>query len=60
MDEKELSEFCQYRLALESQALKSAYTINRLELVRRLKYFIKEFKKSLKENNAAYTSLYYP
>ena len=51
MDEKELSEFCEYRLALESQALKSAYTTNRLELVRGLKYFIKEFKKSLKEND---------
>ena len=33
MDEKELSEFCEFRLALESQALKSAYKNSRLELV---------------------------
>ena len=51
MDEKELSEFCEYRLALESQALKSAYKNNRLELVRRLKDFIKDFKESIKEND---------
>ena len=37
MDEKELSEFCEFRLALESQALKSAYKNSRLELVRGLK-----------------------
>ena len=51
MDEKELSEFCEYRLALESQALKSAYKNNRLELVRGLKDFIKEFKECLKKND---------
>ena len=51
MDEKELSEFCEFRLALESQALKSAYKNNRLELVRGLKDFIKEFKECLKEND---------
>ena len=51
MDEKELSEFCEFRLALESQALKSAYKNNRLELVRGLKDFIKDFKESIKEND---------
>jgi DNA-binding GntR family transcriptional regulator len=51
MDEKELSEFCEYRLALESQALKSAYNINRLELVRGLKKIVNLFKKSIKEND---------
>ena len=49
MDEKELSEFCEFRLALESQALKSAYKNSRLELVRGLKDFIKEFKESIKK-----------
>ena len=38
MDEKELSEFCEFRLALESQALRSAYKNNRLELVKGLKF----------------------
>ena len=33
MDEKDLSEFCEYRLALESQALKIADNNNRLELM---------------------------
>ena len=51
MDEKDLSEFCGFRLALESQALKSAYKNSRLELVRVLKDFIKEFEKSIKEND---------
>jgi len=51
MDEKELSEFCEYRLALESQALKSAYIKSRLELVRGLGDLIKEFKESIKEND---------
>ena len=51
MDEKELSEFCEFRLALESQALKSAYKNSRLELVRGLKDFIKEFKESIKKND---------
>ena len=51
MDEKDLSEFCEFRLALESQALKSAYKNSRLELVRGLKDFIKEFEKSIKEND---------
>ena len=51
MDEKELSEFCEFRLALESQALKTAYKNNRLELVRGLKDFIKDFKESIKEND---------
>ena len=51
MDEKELSEFCEYRLALESQALKSAYENSRLELVRGLGDLIKEFKESIKEND---------
>ena len=51
MDEKELSEFCEYRLALESQALRSAYKINRLELVKELKNSIKESEESIKSNN---------
>ena len=36
MDEKELSEFCEFRLSLESQALRSTYKNKRLELVREL------------------------
>ena len=51
MAETDLSEFCEFRLALESQALKSAYKNSRLELVRGLKDFIKEFEKSIKEND---------
>ena len=51
MDEKDLSEFCEFRLALESQALKSAYKNSRLELVRGLKDFIKEFKESIKKKD---------
>ena len=41
MDEKELSEFCELRLALESQALRSACKNNRLELDRVLDNCIK-------------------
>ena len=51
MDKKELSEFCEFRLALESQALRSAYNNKRLELARELKYFIKDFKESIKNND---------
>ena len=51
MDEKELSEFCEFRLALESQALKSAYKNNRLELVRGLENFISEMKECIKNND---------
>jgi DNA-binding GntR family transcriptional regulator len=51
MDEKELSEFCEYRLALESQALRTAYNINRLELVKQLKNSIKESEESIKSND---------
>jgi DNA-binding GntR family transcriptional regulator len=51
MDGKELSEFCEFRLSLESQALKSAYKNSRLELIRGLKDFIKEFKNSIKEKD---------
>ncbi len=36
MDEQDLSEFCELRLALESQALRSAYKINRLGLIKEL------------------------
>ena len=53
MDEKELSEFCEFRLALESQALRSAYNNKRLELVRELKYLIKDFKESIKNKDIA-------
>ena len=38
MDDKELSEFCEYILSIESQALRSAYNNKRLELARGLKY----------------------
>ena len=51
MNGKELTEFCEFRLSLESQALKSAYKNSRLELVRGLKDFIKEFKESIKKND---------
>ena len=51
MNEKELSEFCEFRLALESQALRAAYKNNRLELVKELKEFVEEFKESIKEND---------
>ena len=51
MNKKELSEFCEFRLALESQALKSAYTNNRLELVKELKNTIKESEESIKSND---------
>jgi DNA-binding GntR family transcriptional regulator len=53
MDEKELSEFCEFRLALESQALRSAYNNKRLELVRELKYLIKDFTESIKNKDIA-------
>ena len=51
MDEKMLSEFCGYRLALESQALRAAYKNNRLELIKELKEFLKEFEESIKQND---------
>jgi DNA-binding GntR family transcriptional regulator len=51
MDEQELFEFCELRLALESQALRSAYKNNRLELVRGLKILIKDFKVSINKND---------
>ena len=44
MDEKELSEFCELRFALESQALSSSFTKNRLKLIRKLKNIIKEME----------------
>ena len=53
MDQKELSEFCEFRLALESQALRSAYQNKRLELVRELKYLVKDFKESIKNKDIA-------
>jgi DNA-binding GntR family transcriptional regulator len=52
MDEKELLEFCEYRLALESQALRTAYKINRLELVKKLKFSITESEESIKSNDS--------
>ena len=51
MDEQELFEFCELRLALESQALRSAYKNNRLELVKGLKILIKDLKVSIKKND---------
>ena len=44
MDEKELSEFCELRFALESQALISSFTKNKLKLIRKLKNLIKEME----------------
>ena len=49
MDEKELIEFCELRLALESQALRSAYKNNRLKLVRGLEILINDLKVSIKK-----------
>ena len=51
MDKKELSEFCEFRLILESQALRSAYKNNRSELVKELKNCIEEFEECIKENH---------
>ena len=51
MDEQDLSEFCELRLALESQALRSAYKINRLGLIKELKKIIKDLKGSAKNND---------
>ena len=51
MDEKELSDFCELRLALESQALKASYENNRVALIRGLKLFIKDLAKSIKNND---------
>ena len=51
MDKKELFEFCEFRLALESQALSTAYKNNRLELVKELKNTIKESEMSIKIND---------
>ena len=50
MDELELYEFCELRFALESQALKSAFKINRIDLVKKLKNIIKEMKKCVSNN----------
>ena len=50
MDEKELSDFCELRLALESQALKTSYENNRAALIREIKLFIKDMTKSIKNN----------
>ena len=44
MDEQDLSEFCELRLALESQALRTAYKKNRLELILQLKNIINEMQ----------------
>jgi len=51
MDEQDLSEFCELRLALESQALRSAYKINRLGLIKELKIIIKDMKGCAKNND---------
>ena len=51
MSEKKLSEFCEFRLTLESQALRSAYKNNRSELVKELKNCIEEFEECIKENH---------
>ena len=51
MDEKELSEFCDFRIALESQALRTAYKNSRLELEKELKISIKESKNNIKNND---------
>ena len=49
MDEQELLEFCELRLALESQALSTAFTKNRIKLVINLKIIVKEMEKSTKK-----------
>ena len=51
MDEQDLSEFCELRLALESQALRTAYKINRLGLIKKKKKIIKDMKGSAKNND---------
>jgi len=51
MDEQELSEFCELRLALESQALSTAFSKNRIKLVRNLKNIVKEMEKSTKKGD---------
>ena len=51
MDKKKLLEFCEYRLGLESEALRISYKNNRLELVRELKNTIKESEESIKSND---------
>ena len=58
MDDQELSEFCELRLALESQALKSAYKNNRLELILQLTNSLKEMKSCIKEKNFAKYNLF--
>ena len=57
MNEQELSEFCELRFALESQALSSAFTKNRLRLVRGLKDIIKEMEMSTKNSDMKYYDL---
>ena len=54
MDEKELSEFCELRFALESQALSSTFTKNRLNLVRKLKNIIKEMEECTKRRTFSF------
>ena len=51
MDEQDLSEFCELRLALETQALKSAYKNNRSGLIKELKKIIKVMKVYAKKND---------
>ncbi len=51
MDEKELSEFCELRLTLESQALKSAYKNNKFELINELQIDIREMQECIKNND---------
>tara|TARA_B100001142_G_scaffold282991_1_gene295731 strand:+ start:210 stop:881 length:672 start_codon:yes stop_codon:yes gene_type:complete len=51
MDEQDLSEFCELRLALESQALKTAYKKNRLELIQQLKNIINEMQACAKKKD---------
>ena len=48
MDKQELSEFCELRFALESQALISTFTKNRLKLIGKLKNIIKEMEECTK------------
>ena len=51
MDEKELSEFCELRLTLETQALKSAYKNNKFELINELQIHIREMQECIKNND---------
>ena len=51
MDEQELSEFCELRIALEIQALRSAIYNNKINLVIKLKKIVKQMEDSVKNSD---------